>query len=351
MQKKGFLLIVLLIIAAFLAIGYFVKNMTNQFSGPPSLAVSEEIGDLGKIKPDEEKTHVFTLENKGGETLMIERVQATCGCTATMLSEEQILPGKTGQLEVTFNPRGYEGLVTKSIYIYSNDPEKERVKITIQADVEHVPSPEIHLSEQLWDLSLLTRGDSSHFTLEIVNQGDLSLDIESIDVPDHIQYNKETLIFPRKLAPEEKMEIPFTYDSSEQETGLVREHIRLVTNDPNHKNITLRIEGYIGEKEQVVSIRPVPEMMITENPQQGAHEAKFLLKNNSGEILQIVSVQSSVAYLRPISEPMSLSPGEEREMIIQIDEEKINELNLNEEVQEYIHLNIALPVRINPEHQ
>ena len=241
--------------------------------------------------------------------------------------------------------------MSKAIYIYSNDPEKERIKIDIRADVEHVPSPEIHLSAQVWDLSLLPRGETSDFTLEIANQGDMNLDIESINVPEHIQYDKEALAFPYPLAPEEKMEVSFTYDSSEQEIGLVREYIRMATNDPKRKNVTLRIEGYIREKEQVVSIRPVQDIVITENPPSGAYEAKFLVKNDSDEILQIVSLQSSVEYLKPISEPLRLSPGEEREIIIQVDGEKMVSRNVDEELENYIYLNIALPVPLDIDFQ
>jgi len=351
MQKKGFIFIIIVIVAIFLGIGYFVNSMNNQFSGPPALTVSEEIGDLGKIMPDKVQTHIFTLKNEGGEALVIEKVQATCGCTATVLSEEEIAPGKTTPLEVTFNPKGYEGVVSKPFYIYSNDPETPKKRIAIKADIEHIASPEIQISTNLWNLGLLTKGNSNKLALIISNQGDLNLDIESIDIPEHIHYDPELLIFPKQLAPEEEVEISFTYDSSEQETGVVREYVRLVTNDPNRKNVTLRIEGYIKEKEHIVSIRPLEHIVTNENAEQDGYEAKFLLKNNSEELLQIVSVQSSVDYLKPMSQNMNLAPGEEREIIIQINQEQFADLDINKELQQYIYLNITLPVRFTPELQ
>ncbi len=349
MQKKGFILIVIIIIVVFLGIGYVISNISNQHSGPPILTVSEEVGELGQIKPDQEKTYVFTLKNEGGETLVIERVQAPCGCTATLLSDENILPGRTAQLEVTFNPRGYQGVVTQSVYINSNDPEIPRKRIAIRADVEHVPAPEIRISENLWDLGLLTRGDSTELVLTISNQGDLGLDIESIDIPDHIHYDREALDFPKPLAPEEEIEMEFTYDSSGHETGVVREYIRLVTSDPRRKNITLRIEGYIKEKENTISIYPLNHIRIRVDDEREIHEARFILKNNSEELLQLLSVQSSVDYLEPISQDMILSPGAEQEIIIRINQENIADLYIGEKIQEYIYLNIALPVSVGPE--
>ena len=349
MQKKGFIFIVIIILAVFVGVGYFLSNVSGQYSGPPVLTVSEEVGDLGQIKPDKKQTHVFTLKNEGGETLVIERIQATCGCTATILSEEEILPGKTTQLEVTFNPRGYEGKVSKSVYIYSNDPEIERKKVAITADVEHIPAPEVKLSTNLWELGLLSRGESVQLAVSVSNQGDLGMEIESIDIPEHVQYESEAIEFPKPLAPEEEIEFNFSYDSSEHEIGLVREYVRLVTTDPRRKNVTLRMEGYITEKENVVSIYPIEYIPITGDEETEVHEAKYVLKNNSENTLQLVSVESSVDYLEPVSQEMILSPGEEREIVIHINPENLTDLYIGEKIQEYIYLNIALPVSISPE--
>jgi len=349
MQKKGFIFIVIIILAVFVGVGYFLSNVSGQYSGPPVLTVSEEVGDLGQIKPDKKQTHVFTLKNEGGETLVIERVQAPCGCTATLLSDEEILSGKTAQLEVTFNPRGYEGTVTQSVYIYSNDPKIERKRIAITADVEHIPAPEVQLSTNLWELGLLSRGDSVQLAVSVSNQGDLGMEIESIDIPEHVQYEPEAIEFPKPLAPEEEIEFNFSYDSSEHEIGLVREYVRLVTTDPRRKNVTLRMEGYITEKENVVSIYPIEYIPITGDEETEVHEAKYVLKNNSENTLQLVSVESSVDYLEPLSQEMILSPGEEREIVIHINPKNLADLYIGEKIQEYIYLNIALPVSISPE--
>ena len=349
MQKKGFIFIVIIILAVFVGVGYFLSNVSDQYSGPPVLTVSEEVGDLGQIKPDKKQTHVFTLKNEGGETLVIERVQAPCGCTATLLSDEEILSGKTAQLEVTFNPRGYEGTVTQSVYIYSNDPKIERKRIAITADVEHIPAPEVQLSTNLWELGLLSRGDSVQLAVSVSNQGDLGMKIESIDIPEHVQYEPKAVDFPKPLAPEEEIEFNFSYDSSEHEIGLVREYVRLVTTDPRRKNVTLRMEGYITEKENVVSIYPIEYIPITGDEETEVHEAKYVLKNNSEKTLQLVSVESSVDYLEPVSQEIILSPGEEHELVISINPENIADLYISEKIQKYIYLNIALPVSISPE--
>lgn len=351
MQKKIFLFIVVFIIAVFIAVGYFFSNISEQYSSPPVLVVSEEIGDLGQIKPDEKQKHVFTLKNEGGETLVIERIQAACGCTATVLSEEEILPGKTTQLEVTFNPRGYEGEVSKSIYIYSNDPEMQRKRIGIRAEVEHIPAPEIRVSTNQWSLDLLSRGDLPELSLQIVNDGDLNAEIEGIDVPEHIKYEPEGIELPKTLEPEEELNLKFIYDSTEHEIGLVREYIRLLTSDPRRKNITVRVEGYIKEEDNFISISHLDsDTLVTEDIETELYNDRFIVKNNCKESIQLVSIESSVDYLEPLNrETVLLAPGEEHEIIFKIDKENIADLYIDEKIEEYIYFNLALPVSIGPD--
>lgn len=349
MQKKGFILIVVLIVAVFIGVGYYLNDFSDKYTGPPALIVSEEVGDLGLIKPDKEQTHVFTLRNEGGETLIIENVQAPCGCTATLLSSEEILPGGTAQLEVTFNPRGYQGEVTQSVYIYSNDPEIDRKKIAITADIEHIPAPEARLSINQWELGLLSKGDSVSLSLIVSNQGDLEMAIESINIPGYITYEPKNLELPKTLTNEESVELEFTFNSSEHEIGMVREYIRITTTDPRKKNLTLRVDGYVKEKENNISILPLEYIPIMVNHQTQMYEGKIIISNNNEKAIQLMSVESSVDYLEPISQEMILRPGEEREVIIKINSEDIADLYIGEKIQEYIYLNIALPVNISPE--
>lgn len=351
MQKRIFLFIVVFIVAVFIGVGYFFSNISEQYSGPPVLVVSEEIGELGQIRPDEKQKHVFTLRNEGGEKLIIERVQAPCGCTATLLSEEEILPGKTAELEVTFNPRGYEGTVSQSVYIYSNDPEMQRKRIGIRADVEHIPAPEIRVSTSQWNLDLLSRGDLPELSLQIVNKGDLSAEIEGIDVPEHIKYEPEDIELPRTLEPEEELNLNFIYDSTEHEIGLVREYIRFLTSDPRRKNITVRAEGYVKEEDNFISISHLDsDALVTEDAETELYNDRFIVKNTCKDSIQLVSIESSVDYLEPLNqETVLLAPGEEHEIIIRIDKENITDLYIGEKIEEYIYFNLALPVSIGPD--
>ncbi|KKS67408.1 MAG: hypothetical protein UV36_C0008G0016 [Parcubacteria group bacterium GW2011_GWC2_42_6] len=58
------------------------------------------IHDFKKIKEqDGLATTVFKFKNTGDAPLVINRVQASCGCTTPTWTKEPILPGKTGEIE------------------------------------------------------------------------------------------------------------------------------------------------------------------------------------------------------------------------------------------------------------
>ena len=346
MVRNRFVVIVSIILIIFLGTGFLISRITKPYSGPPALTVSEEVGDLGVIKADQPQAYIFTLKNEGGGTLIIERVQASCGCTATVLSDNKLSPGKTTKLEVSFNPKGYQGDVSHSVYIYSNDPENPRRRVAIKAAVEAIPAPRIHLSTSQWDFGLLSSGDTSSFSVIITNKGQLDLNIEDIVLPEQVFYQQDELEFPVSLTSEEELEVKFIYDTVGQAIGLVREYIRLTNNDPDRKYITIRMDGYIKEKEETITIRPLQEFMITGEKDYQISDAKFLIKNNSHNTLKGIIIGSSQDYITPLIKELSLSPGEEKEITFRIEQQNLKELDLNEIIREYIYFRVPVPLEI-----
>ncbi len=255
MVRKNKAIIITISIVVIIGAFLIFNNIQNKSSQPPTISFSEEEWDFGKIKEDERPVHIFTIKNTGREELIISRVQASCGCTATMLSSDNIKPGQSAELQATFNPTGFNGIVKKNIYIESNDPQLPKTKVTINAEVEPIPSPKAFLSNSQWDLGLVSQGDLPAFTFTIENKGELDLIIDKIDTSEYIQYDTE---MPLTILPGEKQEITFTYNSSQHELGEVKESVRIYCNDPRRKVFSLRVDGYIKEKSApVVSVSPV----------------------------------------------------------------------------------------------
>lgn len=84
------------------------------------LQVKETSYDFGKIQQGRPVTHNFEVINTGKEPLMLENVQASCGCTTPEWSKEPIQPGASSTIKVGYNAAA-EGDFSKSITISYND--------------------------------------------------------------------------------------------------------------------------------------------------------------------------------------------------------------------------------------
>jgi len=345
MVRKNKIIIILISIVVIVGAFLIFYNIQNKSSQPPTISISEEEWDFGKIKEDERPVHIFTIKNIGKEELVISRVRSSCGCAATMLSSDNIKPGQSAELQITFNPTGYNGIVKKDIYIESNDPHLPTTKITIITEVEPIPSPQAFFSDSQWDLGLISQGDLPAFTFTIENKGELDLIIDKIDASEYIQYDTE---IPLTILPGEKQEVTFTYNSSQHELGEVRESTRIYCNDPRRKALSLRIDGYIKEKPiPTVSISPTGTSFNLTTDSEGERIGRFILENSGEEGVKITSIKTSADYLIPLISEIELKSGEKENLQVILLRDKISDRIQEEEIKEYLYFTIAIPIVIN----
>jgi hypothetical protein len=339
--------IIIILISIVVSVGAFLifYNIQNKSSQSPTISISEKEWDFGKIKEDERPVHIFTIKNIGREELIISRVRTSCGCTATMLSSDHILPGKSSELKVTFNPTGYKGLVKKDINIESNDPQIPNKKITIIAEVEPIPSPQAFLSNSQWDLGLISQGDLPTFAFTIENKGELDLVINKIDISEYVQYDVE---IPLNILPGEKQEVIFTYDSRQHDLGEVRESVRIYCNDPRKEAFSLRIDGYIKEKAApTVSISPVGTSFNLVSDSEGETIGRVALANSGEEGIKITSIKTSADYLVPLRTEVELNSGEKEDLQVVLLKDKVPNKIEEGKIIEYLYLTIAIPIVIS----
>jgi hypothetical protein len=76
--------------------------------------------DFGDIFQGDVVTYAFKFTNTGKEPLIISNVLVTCGCTAPSWPKEPIMPGKGGEIVISFNSSGKMGVQNKVITVMSN---------------------------------------------------------------------------------------------------------------------------------------------------------------------------------------------------------------------------------------
>ena len=119
------LLLSVLLILSLTAISYSADKSKAKISFP------ETLYDFGNIREDGGPvTHEFTFTNEGKEALKITSARAECGCTRPEYPKEEIAPGETGVIKVTYNPIGRPGGFTKVVTVRcTGNPGKVNLKI------------------------------------------------------------------------------------------------------------------------------------------------------------------------------------------------------------------------------
>lgn len=102
----------------------------------PAIACEQPTWEFGTVAEGEVVRHVFPIRNVGSEVLKIESARGSCGCTATVVSANEIPPGGEGRIEVAVNTQGRRGALDKSVVVASNDPKNPRLTLKVVGRVE-----------------------------------------------------------------------------------------------------------------------------------------------------------------------------------------------------------------------
>jgi hypothetical protein len=96
----------------------FEANAATTNSG--KIAFESDVFDFGTIKEGAVVEHTFKFKNEGKEPVILAQVTASCGCTTPSYTVDPILPGKEGEIKVSFNSAGQPGVQQKFVTVSSN---------------------------------------------------------------------------------------------------------------------------------------------------------------------------------------------------------------------------------------
>ena len=111
-----------------------------------NLAFKSDNHDFGTVDEGAPAEYVFALKNTGKEPLIIERVQASCGCTTPDWTKDPIAPGKTGMVKAAYGTQGRPGHFEKTLTVFSNAGTKV---LTIKGDVTKAPETSVPQNNSL----------------------------------------------------------------------------------------------------------------------------------------------------------------------------------------------------------
>lgn len=110
-----------LVFLLFASLSFFTRGQGTTTSAKVAemLVLKEPSFDFGKIQQSHPVTHEFEVTNTSPDTVKIQNVQASCGCTTPVWKKEPIAPGASTSINVGYNAAS-EGPFEKLVTIYYN---------------------------------------------------------------------------------------------------------------------------------------------------------------------------------------------------------------------------------------
>lgn len=226
------------VVLVLLSAVFFLLPAAALASGP-KIVVEDADFNFGEVFQGRKLDHTFRFRNAGDATLVVDKVRSSCGCTAALLSSQQIPPGGSGEIRTTFDSGRFRGLVVKTIYLYVNDPQQPVAQFHLRGTVK----PELVMAPEQADFGRLTPGRSAEVRITLTNQGEQEI----------------TLATPETTSPELQAELTGTslpVGSSVQllVKAKAREgkprlsgYVMIKTSSPQIPELRLPVHGLIGD--------------------------------------------------------------------------------------------------------
>jgi len=234
----------------------------------PALEIQPKRIDFGKMRQGAKKRKIYRLTNKGDAELKIGQIRASCAeCLVDKVKTDKLAPGKEIELPVTYHATAVPGRHTAHVTIHSNDPEQPFQRLYLEVEiVGERAAPRVEVTPAKWDFGVARSSETVRRTVTVKNSGDAPLEIE-----DHVAGPglrlEQTL--PATVAPGKRLELSVTLRP--RQSGILRAHLILTTNDPKRSVVTVAGEGYAASEDDLarllsgVLVRPGRDAVEIEN--------------------------------------------------------------------------------------
>ena len=217
----------------------------NGQESKPKISVPNDNFDFGDITEGQIVDHSFTIYNTGEKTLEIQRVRASCGCTAAKPDKDKLEPGDSTYLKVSFNSTRRMGKQRKYVYVFSNDPEVPQMRVAFTANVKakdmgfNKPEtgPKLLLTSTQHNFGKVKEGEVVSYQVRFKNTGNAELDISRVKSSCGCT---ATVLSKKELKPGEIGTLDIKLDTSGREGQFVRT-VTLYSNDSHNPNQTITL--------------------------------------------------------------------------------------------------------------
>ncbi|WP_423129165.1 DUF1573 domain-containing protein [Gaoshiqia sp. Z1-71] len=204
----------------FVLLAFFISGNVSGQSAQAKIVFEKMEHDFGTFQEDAgPQAYNFSFVNNGATPLILNNVQASCGCTTPEWTKKPVAPGEKGLIKVSYNPQNRPGPFNKTITVSANG-DVPRTILRIKGNVE---ARQKTLAEVYPREIGPVRAKSNHIafvkinenqvltdTLEIVNDSQAPVTLDFKSPPEHLKVK----VIPAVLKPNEKGHIVVAYDAA-----------------------------------------------------------------------------------------------------------------------------------------
>jgi uncharacterized cupredoxin-like copper-binding protein len=211
---------------------------------PPKAASQQMEYDFGQVPRGEHVKYDFVVTNVGGDLLKIDKVRASCGCTAAKPEKTGLAPGESTNINVDFNSTGRSGRQTKYITVKTNDPNSPEIRFKLTGVVVDPgrgsnvgDSPKLFFKDTQHDFGKVKEGDVVDYTFTFENKGTKALNIKDIKTSCGCT---AALVSSKKIEPGKEGTLKVKLDTKNR-IGKMSRRVTIYSNDPSNPNMVLTI--------------------------------------------------------------------------------------------------------------
>lgn len=136
MKSSNKIFHVITILLTFLLLSGFMHYRIPFGDKNPKLVCEKLSHDFGKVLQGTLLEYSFKFTNEGGGKLIIINVSASCGCTGAVIDgKKEFGEDECGEIKVSFNTQGREGIESKSVFVQSNDPANPQIILSFKCEI------------------------------------------------------------------------------------------------------------------------------------------------------------------------------------------------------------------------
>jgi hypothetical protein len=225
-------------------LGFFLSAASAQQWAADMFTVKNH--SFGKVPSGSNTQFAFEFKNKYQETVHVQSVRSTCGCTIPTIVDATVKSRQTGKILATFNTKAFLGPKSATVTVVFDKPFFAEVQLTVSGEI--LSDVNVTPAEVAFGQVSAGAAKTSEVTVSFLNRPNIKIeDVRSLYTDLKVQ-----LAGPVRQGNRVDYNLKVTLKDS-AEPGEIGERLTLVTNDPVHSLVVI---GVTGRVKPPVEVKP-----------------------------------------------------------------------------------------------